>query len=1069
MTTFTGTTAKYIPDVPGATVVETLTITAADGSTDTETKSYVVGANPARLTQPAALVVTRTGTVVAWTAPALGSAAILRVYRQQGTADPVQIAEGTALTGTDSPPLRDTVYTYSHRVGDAGSPRSWSLPSDPQSMSVPSSFVPDAKDLIVPFAVAPEPLIVTRQGLVTETGGRLELRVDAATSVRTSLARTGPQQGTQVALVAGDIVLAGMASGTGILTDSFVLNFSTTTRAVIQRYVDSITTPGTVVDQLRARLVENGVDVAQIVLDTPKTAGVPTPKALKLALLTDGRTVSYSYSEDYTEATKDTALFKPLAMRSFAAQWWGTSALTFTVERNLTLVSGSGTAQVSVTGVEHGTTRVTGGVAAPGDFARAFAAGDYLIGTLPGGATGQTAPIPKAGFTPVVQEIVSGSGATTVTVPTHAAGDYAIFYVASNQGNSSNSTGILVENMTTNGWLKLAEGVHGDGWVAAFGKKLVTTEPTITLSVQNTAIDPAGAAANLAVLKTLWTGQDPTSPVIDAKAFASGAASLSHPSTAVSAPTTDKNLLVAFDFFDGPAGQPTNALTAPTIGVTAMTKDFDASTSDANSDLRLGVAHLAVDQGTFAPTWTSSVNDQPVTINVLLRAAPGSGGTGGAAGIGEPYCVVAIVKKTSDGRRAVAGLAPDNTGTPGRMFLIDNLAGNTATPGWLIQRDQQQGTEGGNGNVSIANLTGYELCVWQKDAAGLIRTSIMRYADKTWRHSNAQIGPFQSFAAIPAAGRFYVGLPYQGAASSLGFVGNVAAVGWSKKNLTIPEIEAMVTGDFIGTMWRMRYSLTAGVNQGGATEEAHLWDTTPAAGPFTDQIGTIPLAIGSGTTRATDTGNVPFATGVDEGPPTTQTIGDPQGLVVVGTPTVNATDATLLDVRVAIDPPSAADLAQAGYTLVFYRFDAPSSQYVPIGTATTVPTTTSPKLLQVPIVATPVTIVVRARSNVATSDLSEPVIADAPPTVIVYHEVTFQPVAIVGGFRVTWDPVPEEIIEYHVHYRMRNPDGSYPVSYTLAYAGAGVATADGKLTTPGPITGLPTGHYQVHVDAAHTV
>ena len=409
---------------------------------------------------------------------------------------------------------------------------------------------------------------------------------------------------------------------------------------------------------------------------------------------------------------------------------------------------------------------------------------------------------------------------------------------------------------------------------------------------------------------------------------------------------------------------------------------------------------------------------------------------------------------TTGGNSYATGVLADQTNRvwenyPG--YNGQNTVEGTSTPtGVTFWKDAAANTQGGDQDVKVP-LNEWCVVVFVK-SVGMVETSVYRPSTRTWTHSNDVIGPLPSGAAISSAGRFYVGIPYLGA-STLAFAGQIAAAGWSKKGLTIAERESLINGDGVMTEFRAKAALSAGVNQGGTTEQAHLFDLTGASGPFADKIGTASLTVGSGTSQATDTGNVPYIVGVDEGTTNPITIGDPTGLTLVAQPSLNA-NPTLVDFSVKIDPPSAADLARPGYTLVYYRQEQESDLWIQIGTSTTAPTQGSPKALQVPWSENITPVAVRAVATNEASDLSTPILIVSPAQAKANMTAPTGFVLVAGDRRIDalWDPNPANQVVTGYRLYIKFGGGAYGLP---VYDGPGIRDVNGKMTAP--ITNLTNG------------
>lgn len=949
-----------------------------------------------------------------------------------------------------------------------------------------SATVPDGATLLETFATSPPSGSFT-VGDNTVSGGVLTQRV-ISTNSRAEW-QSDQYQGLgrrYYALAPLPTVSAGQAEFTyslGIIIDS-------STRIIVQRYVNTVQVP--MVDKLRFRLVRSRIDstTGATIVDDPETTSVDTPlvagqapggistvKAIAVSLMgDDGDWYLPLYSEDATESTADTgATWKQFApARQHPVKITATTPYRIIV--NTSMMQPTGTISLAQTSQVGGSKRTQAGVDTVAATTAAALSGTnpYLTANLPGGATGQTAPIPKAGYTPETQTVASPiSTAQTVTPATgQAAGNYRIDFLSSNIGSSPSTAALamLTRTYESNGWTKLIEGVNGDVAAWAFGKLLTGSETSPT-------VQHSDASASVAITKTLWTGVNTTLAVDIAGGGASvlsdSAATMTH--SLADTVGVDNSRLVAFTTHDAATGQTGGGFTPPVIGVTSMTEIADWVTSDATSDIRHSVAHASVMAGTYAPsfTQTSGPADQGVQFGIVLRPTPGSGGTGGSVGVQEPLITIMTCLLPATGKVGLSGFE-SAAGVEARSAFVADTTGN-ATPGWAIFRDAATNTQGGDPNV-VPSRSEVVTIVTQKSggSSGNVKTHVFTHtgtAAGTWQHSAENIGPLQSGPAITASGHFIVGRPASGVT---GFVTPtwIAAVGYAKPSriLLDSEVEQLVNNAGFVTKFRWQNVLKNLINQNGATDDARFYRTTTGTASWTDDMGTgVALTVGTGTVTQT-AATAPAIAGTDEAPTTSVTIGDPSGLEQIGATVLHSGDPSQMDFVVKMNANSAADQALTGFGYVFFMQDPDNSETTPatqIGTATTAPTQGSPKTITVPLQSSPVEVFVIAKSNTQVSGRSAPILISPPAGVVIYDPVDPDLVAIYNGFRATWDPADadENVVEYHIEYKLRNSDLSYPASYTSVNVGAGIPTSDGRLTAT--ITGLTKGHYKIHVVPYH--
>jgi hypothetical protein len=903
--------------------------------------------------------------------------------------------------------------------------------------------------------------------------------------------------------------LPSVSSGQVEFTYTAVVVIDASTRMLVQRYVNTIQTPMT--DKLRFRLVRSRTDstTGLTVVDDPDMTSINTPlvsgqppgglstvKGLAISILGDGETWLPLYSTDVTESTAEVgATWIPAApARKHPVKIDANTQYTFRV--NTSLMQGSGTVSLAQTFQAGGSKRTQAGVdLTPATTAAALAGTNpYLIANLPGGATGQTPAIPKAGYTPD-QRTFTAPITTAQTVPAatgQASGNYRIDFLSCNIGsNPSNAAlAMLTHTYLTNGWEAGPSAVNGDIAAWSFKKKLTGSETSPTIQHS----DPA---ASVTITQTLWTGQDPTlavdegtsgAPSANAGATAAvtstngGESARSDTAATLTHPLTDtvvqaNGTLIAFSTHDAATGQTGQGFSPPVIGATPMTELVDWVSTDASSNLRQAVAYASPAAGTYAPSFmqTAGPADQGIQFGIALRAAPGSGGTGGASGVQEPLITAIYCYLPTTGKVGLWGFE-SAAGVEGRSgFVADPAA--TGTPGWAIYKDAAGGQGGDSSVVPVRNPTTEPvLIVEQKSggSSGNIKTHVFRRSTFDWNHSADNIGPLASGAAIPGTGHFIVGQPFGGAT---GFVlpAAIAVVGYARASriLTNAEVEQLVNSAGIMTKFRWRNVLSGLINQNGNTDDSRLYKMTTGTTTWTDEMGTgVALTVGAGTvSQATIT--APYLTGTDETPAAVGTIGDPSGLTQVGSTVLHTGDTTLMDFAVKMNANSAADQALTGFGYVFFMKNPDDSDTAPatqIATATTAPTQGSPLTITVPVQAGNIEVFAIAKSNTQTSGRS-PSILVSPPVVVTPGTISPVPAASIGTVRtdgglldVYWpaNPVGEGVDEYDIF--IAPTDSALPSLPTWEGSGLPTVTFNAQTMLHHQFTGLDdTKSYQVGI------
>jgi hypothetical protein len=902
--------------------------------------------------------------------------------------------------------------------------------------------------------------------------------------------------------------LPSVSAGQVEFTYTIAAVIDASTRMIVQRYVNTIQTPMT--DKIRFRLVRSRVDATtgltvvddpdMTSINTPLVAGQPagglsTVKALGISILGDGETWLPLYSTDATEATAEVgATWIPAApARKHPVKIDANTQYTFRV--NTSLMQGTGTVSLAQTFQVGGTKKTQAGVdLTPATTAAALAGTNpYLIANLPGGATGQTPPIPKAGYTPE-QRTFTAPITTAQTVPAatgQAAGNYRIDFLACNIGSNPTNAALamLTHTYLTNGWEPGPSAVNGDIASWSFKKKLTGSET-------NPTIQHSDSLASVTITQTLWTGQDPTLAVDEGTSGApsanaggtaavtstnGGESALSDSAATLTHPLTDtvvqaSGTLIAYSAQDAATGQTGGGFTPPVIGATPMTELVDWVSSDASSDLRQTIAYASPAAGTYAPsfTQTSGPADQGVQFGIALRAAPG-GGTGGTAGVQEPLITAIYCYLPTTGKVGLWGFE-SAAGVEGRSgFVADPAA--AGTPGWAIYKDATGGQGGDASVVPTRNPTTEPvLIVEQKSggSSGNIKTHVFRRSTFDWNHSADNIGPLASGAAIPGTGHFIVGQPFGGAT---GFVlpAAIAVVGYARASriLTNAEVEQLVNSAGIMTKFRWRNVLSGLINQNGNTDDSRLYKMTTGTTTWTDEMGTgVALTVGAGTvSQATIT--APYLTGTDETPAAVGTIGDPSGLTQIGSTVLHTGDATLMDFVVKMNANSTADQALTGFGYVFFMKNPDDSDTAPatqIATASTAPTQGSPLTITVPVQAGDVEVFAIAKSNTQISGRS-PSILVSPPVVVAPGTISPVPAASIGTVRtdgglldVYWpaNPVGEGVDEYDIFIA---PAGSaLPSLPTWEGSGLPTVTFNAQTMLHHQFTGLDdTKSYQVGI------
>lgn len=229
-------------------------------------------------------------------------------------------------------------------------------------------------------------------GSPTAVSGGARLNVDA--NNRVEKFGTRPVTGTGYKMVAaGD--MATINAGTGDLVDYFLLTVQSGTSARIQRHRNNISGN---VDAIECTLVENGISapISSFALRDANGAAVTAnadlaaARAFAFGLVSDGRTLNYLYSTDWTEAGRATATWKLITTKAFSSAVFASQPVVF--ERVLHLTSGTGTATAATVERmygEPGASETPGGTSTGTDVtvARTFTGTtDYLAFNLPAAA-----------------------------------------------------------------------------------------------------------------------------------------------------------------------------------------------------------------------------------------------------------------------------------------------------------------------------------------------------------------------------------------------------------------------------------------------------------------------------------------------------------------------------------------------------------------------------------------------------------------------------------------------------------------------------------------------------------